>query len=367
MREPKPLRPLWPPLVKRDTRGKPRGRGQEAIDARRQSRIPLTHHEILALAEPFTRRGRNVDLAGSDRLARRILFKPTHHSNRPEGPARLTEWLLLENPGRRHFRLTRTLTDETGLTATLRIDGPDPGQLIEAVDAVDPGHQFPAFGGLRVAIDYRIETDRQTAGEAPPRSTLVLLRATTKLDGITATLDAQVGHGMPAEISLRTPPERSIAPPEDLFAVLGWAWRPLRPIENGWRAHLRIPSSEPARTPDVEAKLARTLEHLVETLRAPPERFHQRWQRARWHALLRRALGLLTVVGLLVLGPALLLVGAPEGSPLRLLSFGMPALLMLILLSRHEAPVMRLPPLPKALPADAWTPDPFDETSQSRS
>ena len=37
---------------------------------------PLTHHDIIALVEPFSRQGRQVDLAGSDRTARKLLFKP---------------------------------------------------------------------------------------------------------------------------------------------------------------------------------------------------------------------------------------------------------------------------------------------------
>jgi hypothetical protein len=360
MREPKPLLPLWPPLVKRDTRGK--SRDAQAADARNQSRIPLTHHEILSIAEPFARRGRHVDLAASDRLERRILFKPTEHPDTPVASSRLTERLLLENPGRRHFRLTRTLTDEAGRVATLRIDGPDPTGLIERIDAVQPARQFPTIGGLRVACSYRIEVDLPPAGDTPlpPPSTLVLQRAVTELDGIDITLDARVGYGMPAEIILLPPPERAMTPPEDLLAVLGSAWRPLRAIKNGWSAQLRIPRSEPARTPDVEAKLARTLEHLVATLHAPPADFHRTWLRARREAMLRRTLGLLTVVAMLVIGPGILLAGAPEGSPLRLLSFGLPALLMLILLSRHEAPVLKIPPLPRPLSDKAWGADPGD-------
>ena len=37
---------------------------------------PLTHHQILALVAPFTRSGRTVDLAASDRLARTLRFRP---------------------------------------------------------------------------------------------------------------------------------------------------------------------------------------------------------------------------------------------------------------------------------------------------
>lgn len=362
MREPRPLRPIWPPPVVRGPGGGPVP--ARAAPARR-SPTPLTHHEILALAEPFTRRGRHVDLAASDRLARRLLFKPrlrtlADHGSPPNAPLTLKETLQLDNPAGPHFRLTRTLTDEAGRVATLRVEGPEPGRLIEQVDAIDPGRQFPTLAGLRVASSYRLETGPRAAGRTASPSALVLIKAVTGVAGIRVTLDAQVGHGMPAEIRLETAAERSIRPPEDLLAVLGRPWGLLRPTEAGWRAHLRIPSAEPTRTPDVELKLARTLEHLVATLGMSPKHFHRVWRGARRRVLLRQTLGLLAVFGSLAAGPAILLAGAPEGSPLRLLSFGIPALLILVLLARHETLPLRLPPLPQPLPDDAWDPIPRD-------
>lgn len=373
MYAPKPMRPLWPPLIKRAPRVNVKARDQAALDARRQSRIPLTHHEILALVEPFTRRGRHVDLAASDRLERRLLFKPTEHPGTPDDCSGLIERLLLENPGRSHFRLTRILTDSAGRIATLRVDGPEPGTLIEAIDAVAPERQFPTLGGLRVACSYRIEAGSIKAspvevgsiepgrqiGAAPGASTaavnhLRLVRAVTDFDGLSIILDPQVGYGMPAEIILEPSPERVLALPDDLLTVLGEAWRPLRRIENAWRAHLRIPRNEPARTPDVEAKLARTLAHLVETLRAPPAAFHRKWRRQRWQAVVHRILGLLSAVVLLIVAPVLLMATTPDGSPLRVLSFALPALVLLVLLSRHEAPMTKLPPLPQRLSDRAW-------------
>lgn len=354
MREPKPMRPLWPPLVKRVKRP----RRDDTENDRRPARIPLTHHEILAFAEPIVRRARAVDLAGSDRLARRIHFKPTRHPDGADPAASIREHLVLEQPSTRVFRLTRTLTDAAGRTATLRCDGPDPGVLIERIDAIAPPRQFPTLGGLRVACDHRIETDRPAGADTPTRTRLVLLSATTKLDGIGIQLDARVGQGMPAEIRLLTPPERPIQPPDDLLAILGPAWRRLRPLADGgapgWRAALRIPSQEPARTAALEDALARTLVHLVATLGAPPERFHARWAAARRRVWIEHALGALALVGLLLLGPATLLLGAPAGSPLRLLSFGLPALVLLYILSRHETPTPRLPARPRPLAPDAW-------------
>ena len=71
---------------------------------------PLTHHEILALVEPFSRQGRQVDLAGSDRTARKLLFKPVERVlTAPDLPA-LRETLELESLGTGSFKLTRVLT-----------------------------------------------------------------------------------------------------------------------------------------------------------------------------------------------------------------------------------------------------------------
>ena len=49
---------------------------------------PLTHHEILELSEPFVRRGWRVDLAATDRMARRLVFQRRDAAATPgAGPA----------------------------------------------------------------------------------------------------------------------------------------------------------------------------------------------------------------------------------------------------------------------------------------
>ena len=68
---------------------------------------PLTHHEILTLVEPFTRRGRHVDLAASDRLERRLVFKTIEHAAPGAADAMVRETLVLEQPKAERFRLTR--------------------------------------------------------------------------------------------------------------------------------------------------------------------------------------------------------------------------------------------------------------------
>ena len=80
---------------------------------------PLTHHEILGLIGPFTRRGRHLDLPASDRLARRLVFKPIEHTDPAIASPVLIESLQLEQPEDDTYRLTRTLSLPCGLQDTL--------------------------------------------------------------------------------------------------------------------------------------------------------------------------------------------------------------------------------------------------------
>jgi hypothetical protein len=104
---------------------------------------PLTHHEIIALVEPFARQGQQVDLAGSDRTARKVMFKPV---DRPlpdlPGAPTLRETLTLESLGIGSFRLTRQLSGALpgfdGLQATLEARGAHPADLLARFDVVAP-------------------------------------------------------------------------------------------------------------------------------------------------------------------------------------------------------------------------------------
>ena len=48
---------------------------------------PLSHHDVLTLVAPFSRRGRPIDLAASDRGARKLLFRPVEHPAADGRPA----------------------------------------------------------------------------------------------------------------------------------------------------------------------------------------------------------------------------------------------------------------------------------------
>ena len=105
---------------------------------------PLTHHDILALAEPFARRGRRVDLAASDRIARRVVFQELQRGA-------LREVLQLDDLGTGTRQLTRTLTHPGGLQATLEAMGPSPQELLDRIEAVAPDSQFSEGEGFVVA------------------------------------------------------------------------------------------------------------------------------------------------------------------------------------------------------------------------
>jgi hypothetical protein len=315
---------------------------------------PLTHHEILELVEPFARRGRHVDLGLTDRPGRRLVFKPVEHVDGPLGSA-LVEALALENPERGRYRLIRTLTHASGMTATLEMGGHYPGLLLEQVDAFPPGRQFQVQDGVPIARNYRIVPD------APDQSGLAVFRAVlrgaeARLPQLTLLFDSQSGFKLPGEINLVASPEHPMSPPDDLLAVLGWAWRPMRLVRGGWRGTLKLARREPKRTADAETKLAMTVRHLVRTLAEPPSRFHPRFYWGRWRVVARKTLGLMLVLGSLAAGPLILVMDLPRDSVWRMLAFNMPPFLMLAVFLIPDLPQMRIPRPPRPLPDDAWVP-----------
>jgi hypothetical protein len=317
--------------------------------------IPLSHHEILGLVGPFTRSGRHVDLPGSDRRNRSITFKPVVHADLPADGETLTEVLVLENPEPERFRLVRTLTEPAGHKATLEIEGTDPGILLEQVTAVEPARQFPVRGGVPIARSYRIEP--RGAGEdgnPAPRWQVVLLRAEAEINGVLVSINAKTGRGMPAELDLSATHERDLNIPQDLLAVLGSDWRPLRGLGKRWRGSFRLPKNEPARTAEAERKTGRTVEHLARTFSRPPADFHGRWHGARWRVTLRRAVPLLTGLGILAATPLIKLFSLDDESLVRMLIFHAPPLMLVGMFMLKEMPVIEVPPLPRPLIKRSW-------------
>jgi hypothetical protein len=308
---------------------------------------PFTHHEILGLIEPFTLRGRRVDLGASDRLERQLRFQPVEHSGSGGEPA-LADRLQLENPWPGTFRLTRVLGTAGGLQATLQAEGPDPAALLARIEAVDPRHPFVSGPGFEIARSYRVEGP----DDRSPR--LVLTQAVACLDGLTLTLEVPKRNGVPAEFVLRPTDGDALDLPQDLLAVLGWSWGCLYPGRDGWSGSIRLRGKGPGRSRDAEAKLEAGMRHLARTLAEPPARFHEQRTRARWTVVLRRAMPLLFILGLMAGIATLAQFEVAQNTVVRVLLFHLPALLLMLSFGVREIPRIEIPPLPRASRMSDW-------------
>ena len=306
---------------------------------------PLTHHEILGLVEPYTRAGRQLDLARSDRLERRLAFKPLLHAAEGGSPG-LQETLQLENPRKSFFRLTRVLRRDDGLEATLTAEGPDAGELLARLASVPPRGQFLSGPGFEIALSRRIDAAKQ----------LSLTRGLARAGGLELALRVSAVRSMPGDLKLTAAGENAHAfdLPEDLLAVLGWDWVRLCPVKDGWTSRLRLRGTEPRRSRRAEDKLAAAALHLAQTLAEPPARYHERFLAARWGVVFRRAIPVLTVLGMIGGIFALPSLGIPEGSPIRMMIFNSPPLLLAIGFCMQELPRFEIPPIPRRSTAGDW-------------
>jgi len=307
---------------------------------------PLTHHEILELIGPFTRRGRQVDLAATDRLQRRLVFKPIDH---PESTGLLgvRETLALDDLGAGAYRLTRLLTPASGPAAAIEAEGPDPGELLARIAEVPPRRQLRAAEGVAMAISFRLEA-------ASGSEWLSVTRAAAHVAGLRFELDASMATREPASVALTRAPGDELRLPPDALAVLGGQWSRLRDSADGWTAELRLRRREPHRSRQAEAALETAARHLARMLAEAPGRFHQRWAAARWRVFCRRLVPLAVCIGLILCAAAVPKLHLAEGSGLRMLIINSPPLLMILYFCLREIPIIEIPPLPRRSHAASW-------------
>ncbi len=327
---------------------------------------PLTHHEILALVEPFVRAGLAPDLAASDRAARCVAFRARQVA--PDGLAQLPPELAAQplterwgldacEPG--ELALWRELAWPQGPAARLEGRCPDgsPAELAALLDAmrgVPPGRLFvqvpaPAGVGTLGALTQRL-VRRGEPGRAEPG--LVLKAAQAQLGGLTLRMSLSGVGGYPAEIELLRPQAAPLRLPPDLLAVLGRAWEPLTELSRGWVARVTVRGEEPRRSREASAHFALALAHVAATLAEPPARYHARHRAARWAVVGR---GLTPwLVGLGVVAVALWARRNGGSSVLALLANVAPPLLMGLFFVRREMPRIALPRWPARLADDAW-------------
>lgn len=321
---------------------------------------PLSHHQILQLAAPFSQAGLQVDLPASDRAARWLAFRPRAHAAKPGAHPALTETLQLDaaDPGR--LVLTRRLSGPAGLQADLVAEGTDGAALLARLDAVPPGRQWQQGAGWRSATSHRV------IGPADaPNQGLQPIAMHAELGAAAAGAwhlhwQPPPVHSRLGPLQLQPPPgvvpaEGRLPPlPEDLLAVLGHAWTRITPRDDGWHGFLR---QRPQGWAEVEARLARTAAHLAVTLGAAPVAFHDRHAWARWRVVARRAVPALVSLGLVGAAAAVPRLALDSDSVLRMLILNAPPLLLIAFFCFREVPRIEIPPLPRALRQPRWLPD----------
>jgi hypothetical protein len=328
----------------------------------------FTHHQIVELAAPFARCGLVLDLAASDRMRRRLVFRSVQHSPMGERSERgdavppaqaLEETIQLESPRHGYFRLTRTLAEHSGLHATLYAEGARPGDLLACVQAVPPKRQFHSGAGYRIAYSGCIAASgKDFTDHGGPGKESVFRLTHARVQTSTLRLDVSVSATPSAAVTSASVELRSRHPtaalPHDLLAVLGWDWSLLQTGLHSWQGSLRLRGHGASRDDDAAHKLCLAGAHLAQTLSEPPTCFHQRLRAARWWTSARHALPVLACAVLALEALFADALHAARGSPLTLAVMCIPPALLLLLMLRSERPRLELPTWPRPLPAQAW-------------
>jgi hypothetical protein len=311
---------------------------------------PLTHHDIVALVEPFARRGRHVDLAASRRQDRRLVFKPALREGPTPRCGALQESLRLECPlAGGLYRLTRTVDHPDAGPASLSAYAADLGVLVAAVEAIPVERHFTSTEAAVIARSYGLD-----AGSGGGESALVLTHATLRVAGLALTLTVPPVRRVAADITLEPDAGERLALPEDLLAVLGWSWARLVRRGDGWTTKLRLRGTLAQRTQRAEAAVDRLAVHLARTLAEPPARYHERHHAARWGVFFRRGIPTLTALALV----AVVLLSAPfrDEVPTQWLValYHVPTLFVALSFVLQELPRFEIPPWPRRSTAPEW-------------
>jgi hypothetical protein len=311
---------------------------------------PLTHHEIVELVEPFARRGRHLDLAVSDRSARRLVFKTREHPG-VAGQGCLREQLALESFGGELFRVTRVLHLEAGVPASLEATGRGPAELLAQIESFEPQRQFTSGEGYVIARSYSLKT--LPAGE-PGLLQAVLTLGVVRVEGLALHMTVPGVRGVSAALALTPTGAAGLELPEDLLAVIGWNWARLVRSADGWTSRMRLWGGAARRSRAAEFALERAAVHLARTFAEVPARFHERCVAARWGVVFRRAIPALTAAAVLIAALTLPRLVGQQDSRVWILFFHVPTALIALSFCLQELPRFEIPPRPRRSPALTW-------------
>lgn len=309
---------------------------------------PLTHHQILDLVAPFSRAGLQVDLAASQRLQRRLAFRPLQHAAVDGDHPALAETLWLDASDTSRFTLRRVLVAPDGLEATLEAEGADATALLARLQAVPPQRQWRMGSGWVMALSHRVAGAPGAAGDG-----LQPTRVAVQLPGFRLHWTPPPVHSRLGELRL-APAGDQAQLPEDLLAVLGYPWTRLVAMDGAWVGHLRQRGTGLAAFAQAEQRLVRTAEHLAASFAAPPAQFHRRHRGARWRVAGRRSIPALLSLALVGAAAAVPQLSLSPDSVLRMLILNAPPLLLIGFFCLREVPRIEVPPLPRPLRPSAW-------------
>ena len=183
----------------------------------KQQAKPLTHHEILTLISPFSKRGWQADLSASDRAGRKLAFKPIAHPAEGEGEPALRVALMLDGDVSKGFRLIRTVTidesnydpgslEATGSSAsTLTVEGADIESLLDRAESVPVRRQIKLYSGIPLARSYLMEAE---ASSGP-----MFVEAKARVHGVNMVAQADRKRGMPVDLKFTADPGEELRLP----------------------------------------------------------------------------------------------------------------------------------------------------------
>ena len=328
----------------------------------------LSHHAIMKLIGPFSRRGYSVDLAASDRANGVLVFRPVEIPGTEGGRPALRSTLRLERPHRAKIRVSRTLVAVDGQQATMTAEGDDADVLLEVVEQVDPDRQFHVTDAGLLTRSYRAQV---WMADAPDQGRW---RGDTRLARLSAAearlgplrLQAKEEDGYACEVRLVGQQGTALDLPTDFLAVLGWGWRPLAQLERRtWLTRISLATRGRGRTAALETQLDRATKHIFETLTASPQQYHQRHRRARWRAAFQRLIPLLYIIGVAG-GLALAVMYLPRVPGLHILLNNISLVAIVVFFMRDKAYRVEIPPPPRPLSQTKWDSAATGELSETR-